>query len=549
MTRLSDVNTTDILDAIELARNAMCSIFDPEGGDVPYFRVAVLPEAYFGIPLESHVPGRHLNALLNAEDAAGLEVDEDVIQKFTNACFYSYGGPVPFPLDRSDGKYESPIVFVPHNIREGFHALNALVKYRGSRKAEEIAAASIAGVFEYWNPETEWDYELMKELGMVVQESKSFISGVARAIGPLVKYFRTTRYAPALELAIVLKEKCLDGYFTDEGSYERDLFGTHAHSVTCTMSSLAQLADLTGDSTLMSLVTKFYDNGLWEMRDETGWSREAAVVIEGRRPDEGEMNNTGDILETALILGRWGYTEYFHDAERILRCHLLPSQLRDISWIPTPDNPRRPRHPPRRRPAGTGLVGFPRAVRPRTRRAARSGEQPDAVQHRCRRGNSRVAMRSAPRGDPFRRGGPLGQSALRPRHAAHRGTVAVHSPGTRRPGQETRAALRPHPAVGGSRCDDDIGHVCHAPRNEWLPLFREAAGEPADHLRVRAGHRGGRPAPRHPRHPRPPPRRRGGCHGEPRGRPDVLRAPVDSDRSDRAVHCEARSGSVGALPI
>ena len=338
MTRLTDVNTTDIIGAIELARNAMCSIFDPDGDDVPYFRVAVLPEAYFGIPLESHVPGRHLNALLNAEDAAGLEVDEEAIEKFANACFYSYSGPVPFPLDRNDGEYDSPVVFNPHHIREGFHALNALVEYRGSERAEEVAAASIAAVLEYWNPDTEWDYDRLEREGVVVQRSRSYVSGVARAIGPLVKYFTTTGYAPALDLAIVLKEKCLDGYYTADGSYDADLFGTHAHSVTCTMSSLAQLADLTQDSTLMGIVRAFYDNGLWGMRDETGWSREHAVG-DGGRPDEGEMNNTGDILETALILGRWGYTDYFHDAERILRCHLLPSQLRDVSWIPTPDNP------------------------------------------------------------------------------------------------------------------------------------------------------------------------------------------------------------------
>jgi hypothetical protein len=48
----------------------------------------------------------------------------------------------------------------------------------------------------------------------------------------------------------------------------------------------------------------------------------------------GEGNNSGDILETALILGKVGYTTYFQDAERILRCHLLPSQLRDISFVP-----------------------------------------------------------------------------------------------------------------------------------------------------------------------------------------------------------------------
>ncbi len=55
--------------------------------------------------------------------------------------------------------------------------------------------------------------------------------------------------------------------------------------------------------------------------------------------DDGEMNNSGDILETALILARHGFTEYYEDAERILRCHILPSQLRDVSFIQDPPNP------------------------------------------------------------------------------------------------------------------------------------------------------------------------------------------------------------------
>ena len=61
--------------------------------------------------------------------------------------------------------------------------------------------------------------------------------GVARTIGPLVKYYRSTGHAAALELALLLKEKAIGRYFTEDGSYDRELFGTHAHSVTCTMSS------------------------------------------------------------------------------------------------------------------------------------------------------------------------------------------------------------------------------------------------------------------------------------------------------------------------
>ena len=86
-----------------------------------------------------------------------------------------------------------------------------------------------------------------------------------------------------------------------------------------------------------AVVKAFYDNGLREISDPLGW------VIENSGDeapaDRGEINNSGDILETALILGRWGYTGYYDDVERILRCHILPSQLRDVSFIQDPPNP------------------------------------------------------------------------------------------------------------------------------------------------------------------------------------------------------------------
>jgi hypothetical protein len=44
-------------------------------------------------------------------------------------------------------------------------------------------------------------------------------------------------------------------------------------------------------------------------------------------------------VETALILGRWGHTKCYGDAERIVRGHLLPAQLRDVGFIAEPPNP------------------------------------------------------------------------------------------------------------------------------------------------------------------------------------------------------------------
>lgn len=334
MVKLNDVNTRDILDAIKLGCRTMCSVFDAEDNNIPRFGARVRPEVRLGGAHESHVPGRHLNALLNAEDVAGIEVDEQCIENHARAAFFSYSGPAPLPLHR-DERNQPPGRLRTHNIREGFHALYALAKYRNSDRARELAEASIGAIFEYWDPDGDWNYErLGRERSVRFDMDKTFIVGLARSIGPLVKYYRASGYGPALELAIVLKEKAINEFFTAEGLYEMNNFGNHTHSTTCVMSSLAQLADLTSDSVLMGLVKAFYDNGLWELRDELGWSIEGTAQEDDQ--DSGEANNTGDIVETALILGRWGYTHYYHDAERILRCHLLPSQLRDISFIEDP---------------------------------------------------------------------------------------------------------------------------------------------------------------------------------------------------------------------
>ena len=341
MATLRDVNTIDIRAAIELGCRTMQSVFNADDHDVPFFRSTVLPDARLSFSSrhsESHVPGRHLNALLNAEDAAAIRIDEAAVEKHARAAFFSYGGALPLPLNRET--IGGPLInFHAHNVREGFHALYALIKYRGSSQASELADRSIETIFDLWHPETGWDRAAIEhDYGLRCNEESTFIVGLARAIGPLVKLYRATGSGRALELAKLLADHAVDGWFTADGRYDRSRFGTHTHSTTCAMSSLAQLADLTRDSWLMARVKAFYDNGLWDIRDEVGWVIENSG--DDRPPDRGEANNTGDILETALILGRWGHSEAYADAERILRCHLLPSQLRDVSFISEPPNPR-----------------------------------------------------------------------------------------------------------------------------------------------------------------------------------------------------------------
>ena len=340
MSRLHDVNTTDIRDAIRLGCRTMQHVFDADDGNVPFFSSRIRPETAFAFSprySEAHVPGRHLNALLNAEAAAGIELDEAAVGNHRRAALLACSGPLPLVLNRetTDGP---PVNFCPHNLREGLHALYALAAFRGDVEAREAAERLIAAVLDLWHPDRGWDEQRLVAAGLAYQPCPGFIQGEARMLGPLVKHYRATGYAPALELALLMRAKAIADCFPADGACDRQRVRTHhAHSITCVLSSLAQLADLLGDAALLGRVKAFYDHGLWQLRDELGWSPERLGQHDS---DHGEANNTGDILETALILGRWGYHACYADAERILRCHLLPAQLRDVSFIEDPPNPQ-----------------------------------------------------------------------------------------------------------------------------------------------------------------------------------------------------------------
>ena len=52
--------------------------------------------------------GGILNALLTAE-SLGLPIDQEAVEKHARAAFFSYGGPLPLPLNREriDGPLEN----------------------------------------------------------------------------------------------------------------------------------------------------------------------------------------------------------------------------------------------------------------------------------------------------------------------------------------------------------------------------------------------------------------------------------------------------------
>ena len=458
MTRVQNVNQTDIPDAIRLATRTMQNVFDADDNNTPFFHSLVRPTAnlefYFSFS-EAHVPGRHLNALLNAEDAIGVEIPDWAIDNHARAAFYSYSGPVALPLnrDRIGGTLKR---FLPHNLREGFHALYALTAFRGSEEAQSIAEQSIADIDRYWNEEDGWDRATLEgEYGLeVIEWGGPFITGIARAIGPLVKYYKVTGSPAARALIDRLAAKTVADYFTVDGSFDYSRWGSHTHSTTCVMSSLAQLAALDGNDALLERVAIFYDNGLRFISDDLGWSIENCAPE--ANSDRGEANNTGDILETALILGAMRDPKYFQDAERILRGHLLPSQLARCFLDRRSAQPGRHRRAARCGQPASGGVRVPGAV---WARAARL--RGDPLQHGHRRRRHRFALRSLALDRARGRRRHASQHALRLRRRCDPGGIAL-SLGS--------AAHHAGDRASRSRCGFRAGSM----RMRRSPLYREA---------------------------------------------------------------------------
>ena len=193
---------------------------------------------------------------------------------------------------------------------------------RRSRSARRSAAL----IADAWRPPNDWLVPIDPDCANLTH-----VQSLGRAIGPLVKLWRTHRRA-ALPRPRQAGRGGRARCYPPDGAFRGDVLGTHAHSITSTLSSLGQLADATADADLLARVAAFYANGLWMIRDELGWVIESTAP--DANPDKGETNSSGDIVETALILADHGDEAAAEDVERIVRAHILPSQLRDVSWIP-----------------------------------------------------------------------------------------------------------------------------------------------------------------------------------------------------------------------
>ena len=153
-------------------------------------------------------------------------------------------------------------------------------------------------------------------------------STAGRAISALLAYTRAFDDPLGRELAERFARHVLAVSFEGQGALTAAA-GAHIHSITGTVASLVELGLVTGQRELVERTRAIFDVGLVPYCTRTGWVKESATATYGR----GEANCTADMIEAACLLGSAGYSSYYEDAERMLRNHLLASQLDDLSWV------------------------------------------------------------------------------------------------------------------------------------------------------------------------------------------------------------------------
>ena len=297
-------------------------------------------------PFDSpHVVGRFLDALGRCSRIIELP-DEPAIYDALAQQLYDSLARHPSGLPWNSAAPWQPDVAAMHNCREVALGLLALWHWRGDGRAEPALRRLCRSILAAVGAGARFPGESLGPDGWTNAFNGILAPPPAttgRLIRPLVQYYRLSADEIALELASRFAADNLAFAFNADGTIA-EAAGTHLHSITGTITGLIDYAILTGDASILEGARRAYDVGMRPFRSSYGWVKEfrwapwlaeplQAAGYAGFDINRGEANNTGDLIEAALLLGQAAYPLYFEDADRMLRNHLLASQMVDTSWV------------------------------------------------------------------------------------------------------------------------------------------------------------------------------------------------------------------------
>lgn len=325
---------TDLREAIALSAQHLTSLFDRDRADEPFFysnrREDGTGEMHhsvnIGIP---HVVGRCLLGVLVAEEATGLPAAPDGVEILRRYC------KVAFDDTNHLNSYVDPqrdnqrfIEF--HNMREGLYGLVYLIAQRDDPWARAEAERMLQSLASMTDPDGRWSPELAYQHGFAKRLEGVSIMNASRLVDALMKYHRLTRSELALKLAAGYARQGLKTGFTEDGHFTpMDRSSGHIHSITSSLSGIIDFAIFSGDQKMLEHCRRILRVGVPKYFSSWGWGDEVMPEHPANVIGRGEINQTGDIIRAALLLGAAVDPAYYDLAERYLRSMVLPTQHRE----------------------------------------------------------------------------------------------------------------------------------------------------------------------------------------------------------------------------
>ncbi|MBI4531933.1 MAG: hypothetical protein HY709_10500 [Candidatus Latescibacteria bacterium] len=314
----------DLLDRIRWGQNAIVGLLDPSQGYTPYWSIGfkdghLRPFHHTGAWDRCHDVSRALHALGMVE-RTGEPVDEEIWASLADLQIALFDESDELPGTKDDRTGQRFIHL--HNIRETTHGLTAMILHNEDERAITWSRRMTRRMLDAVDRNGTIHLD---RLPSCVEAYTHQPHQEGRAVDALVRLYGVTGDEAALDLAGRMTTYTLTHCFTEEGNVLEEA-GTHGHSLTAIVAGMLDFAWTTRNADLMYRVKKIYDVGIPTFNSSFGWSMESLSASLPR----GESNNTGDLLRAALLLGQAGWTSCFEDAERILRGHLLPSQVLEV---------------------------------------------------------------------------------------------------------------------------------------------------------------------------------------------------------------------------
>jgi hypothetical protein len=325
---------TDLREAIALSVEHLTSLFDRDRADEPYFYSnrkedgtgEMHHSVNIGIP---HVVGRCLLGVLAAEEATGIPVSSDGVEVLRCYCKQSFDDPNHLN-SYVDPKRDNQRFIEFHNTREGLYGLVCLIAQRDDPWARAEAERMLQSLAAMTDPEGRWSAELAYQKGFAKRLEGVSIMNAARMVDPLLKYHRITKSALALKLASGYARQGLKTGFADDGHFTPMARSSgHIHSITSSLSGIIDYAIITGAQKMLDQCLRIMREGVPEYFSSWGWGDEVMPEHPANVIGRGEINQTGDIIRSALLLGAAVDSTYYDLAERYLRGMVLPTQHRE----------------------------------------------------------------------------------------------------------------------------------------------------------------------------------------------------------------------------